>query len=37
MGFVRRAKTLSTVETPQDASREIEYQYLYQIVNAIEK
>ena len=37
MGFVRRAKTSWTVETPEDASKEIEYQYLYQIVNAIEK
>ena len=37
MGFVRRGKTSSTVETRQDASKEIKYQYLYQIVNAIEK
>ena len=36
-GFVRRAKTSSTVEIPKGARKEIEYQYLYQIVNAIEK
>ena len=37
MGFVRRAKISSTVEIPEGARKEIEYQYLYQIVNAIEK
>ena len=37
MGFVRRAKTSSTVEIPEGARKEIEYQYLYQIVNVIEK
>ena len=37
MRFVRRAKTSSTVEIPEAGRKEIEYQYLYQIVNAIEK
>ena len=37
MGFVRRAKISSTVEIPEGARKEIEYQYLYQIVNATEK
>ena len=37
MGFVRRAKTSSTVEIPEGARKEIEYQYLYQIVNVVEK
>ena len=37
MGFVRRAKTSSTVEILKGARKEIEYQYLYQVVNAIEK
>ena len=37
MGFVRRAKTSSTVEIPEGARKEIEYLYLHQIVNAIEK
>ena len=37
MGFVRRAKTSSTVEIPEGARKEIEYQHLYQIVNVVEK
>ena len=37
MGYVRRAKMLSTVEIPERVRKEIEYQYLYQIVSAIEK
>ena len=37
MRFVRRAKASSTVEIPEGARKEIEYQYLYQIVNGIEK
>ena len=37
MGFVRRAKTSSIVEIQEGARKEIEYQYLYQIVNVIEK
>ena len=37
MRFARRAKTSSTVEIPEGGRKEIEYQYLYQIVNAIEK
>ena len=37
IGFVRRAKTSSTVEIPEGARKEIEYQYLYQIVNTIQK
>ena len=37
MGYVRRVKTSSTVEIPEGAQKEIEYQYLYEIVSAIEK
>ena len=37
MGFVRRAKISLIVEIPQGTRKEIEYQYLYQIVNAIER
>ena len=37
MGFVRREKTSSTVEIPEGGRTEVEYQYLYLIVNAIEK
>ena len=37
MGFVRRAKASSTVEIPEGARKEIEYQYLYQIVKTIGK
>ena len=37
MKFLRRAKTSSTVEILEGARKEIEYQYMYQIVNAIEK
>ena len=37
MGFVRKAKTSLTVEILEGARKKIEYQYLYQIVNAIEK
>ena len=37
MGYVRRAKTSSTVEIPEGAQKEIEYQYLYEIVSAKEK
>ena len=34
---VRRAKTSSTLEIPEDARKEIEYQHLYEIVKAMEK
>ena len=37
MGYVRRAKTSSTVDIPDGARKEIEYQYLYDIVSAVEK
>ena len=37
MGFVRREKTSSTVEIQEGDRKEVEYQYLYPIVNAIEK
>ena len=37
MGYVRRAKTSSTVNIPDGARKEIEYQYLYDIVSAVEK
>ena len=37
MGFVRRAKISLTLEIPEGTRKEIEYQHLYQIVNAIEK
>ena len=37
MRFVKRAKTSSTVEILKGARKEIECQYLYQVVNAIEK
>ena len=37
MGFVSRAKTSPTVEIPEGARKEIEYQYLHQIINAIVK
>ena len=36
-GYVRRAKTSPTVDIPDGARKEIEYQYLYDIVSAVEK
>ena len=35
--YVKRAKTSSTVEIPDGAKKEIEYQYLHDIVSALEK
>ena len=37
MGFVRRAKTSAKVEIPEGARKEIEYQFLHQVVSMIER
>ena len=37
MGFVRRAKTPAKVEVPDGARKEIEYQFLHQVVSLIER
>ena len=37
MGFTRRRKTTSKVDIPEAARKEIEYLFLYEIVNKVEK
>ena len=37
MGFVRRAKTSSKVDIPIGARKEIEFQFLHQVVSLIEQ